>query len=159
MSGLKMQLSENFTLDEFEKSMTARRLGIDNHVPYELISKIIYLTQTALQSLRDYRAQPIIIGSGYRCLALNSYIGSEVSSQHPKGEAADIDDLEDNLILFDLIIKMKIPFDQLIWEYGEDEPEWIHMSCKKKGNRQQVLKAYRDNHGVHHAPFVYKVIT
>ena len=147
-------LSKNFTLQEFEKSMTAQRMGMDNHIPYELIPRLRHLCNAYLQPLRDYRGQPIIIGSGYRCLALNTYIGSKSTSQHPKGEAADIDDLEDNLILFDLIIKMNVPFDQLIWEFGDDKPEWIHISCKKEGNRSQILKAYRDNHGVHYSRVV-----
>ena len=43
-------------------------------------------------------------------------------------------------------IKDKLEFDQLIWEFGNDEnPSWVHVSYKKGRNRKQVLKAYKQN--------------
>jgi len=151
-----MQLSKNFTLPEFTKSMTAVRMGIDNSIPYNLIENIKFLCETILQPLRDLRGLPIIVKSGYRCKILNSYIGGQEHSQHIKGEAADIDDLENNKILFGMIIHNKLPFDQLIWEFGDKDPEWIHVSAKREGNRGQVLKAYKDDYGIHYAPFIYE---
>jgi hypothetical protein len=41
-------------------------------------------------------------------------------------------------------IYKNLPFDQLIWEHGTDsEPQWVHVSLKKTGNRRQTLKAYK----------------
>jgi len=151
-----MQLSKNFRLSEFSRSMTATRMGIDNSIPYRLIPNIEWLVNNVLQPLRDLRGMPIIVKSGYRTPALNSYIRSKPTSQHIKGEAADIDDLEDNNVLFKLIVKNNLPFDQLIWEFGDDEPEWIHVSCSMDQQRGEVLRAYKDTYGDHYSPFVYK---
>ena len=42
-------------------------------------------------------------------------------------------------------IKDKLDFDQLIWEFGNDEnPAWVHVSFSSK-NRKQVLKATKKN--------------
>ena len=61
-----------------------------------------------------------------------------------KGEAIDISTLgkKTNGELFEYI-KEKLDYDQLIWEFGNDEnPRWIHVSYKnKKDNRKDVLKA------------------
>jgi len=53
----------------------------------------------------------------------------------------DIDTEKDNAILF-LRIKENDLFDQLIWEFGDDKnPDWVHVSYKKEGNRSEVLRA------------------
>jgi uncharacterized protein YcbK (DUF882 family) len=44
----------------------------------------------SLQTLRDKIKKPIKVNSSYRCLSHNRTIGSNDSSQHPKGKAADI---------------------------------------------------------------------
>ena len=152
-----MKLSDNFWLLEFQRSQQATRLGINNIIPEELIPSIRYLAQTTLQPLRNIYGNPIRIGSGYRCGALNSYVGGSVNSQHMIGEAADIDTVHDNLTLFRMIIDNKIPFDQLIWEFGDEKPEWVHVSCRMKDNRKQILRAYRDKYGAHYSPFIYQV--
>jgi len=43
-----------------------------------------------LQQLRDIIDKPIIITSGYRCLAYNEHIGGAVNSPHLTGEGADL---------------------------------------------------------------------
>ena len=46
------------------------------------------------------------------------------------------------------IIKDKLPFDQLIWEFGTDkEPSWVHVSYNAKNNRKQILKARKNKLG------------
>jgi hypothetical protein len=48
-----------------------------------------------------------------------------------------------NRMVFDYI-KSKLDFDQLIWEFGTDfNPDWVHVSYVKTGNRKQKLKAVR----------------
>ena len=44
-----------------------------------------------LQQIRDYFAQPVIIGSGYRTKQYNQLIGGDPDSAHMYGQAADID--------------------------------------------------------------------
>jgi hypothetical protein len=75
-------------------------------------------------------------------MSLNSYIGSHAGSQHPKAEAADIDTVDDNYVLFRILTEENIPFDQLIWEFGDEKPEWIHVSYRAEP-RKQVLRAYK----------------
>jgi hypothetical protein len=46
-------------------------------------------------------------------------------------------------MVFDFI-KSRLDFDQLIWEFGTDaNPDWVHVSYVKTGNRKQKLKAVR----------------
>jgi hypothetical protein len=63
------------------------------------------------------------------------------TSQHTKGEAMDIK-IDAKGFYF---IKDKLNFDQLIWEFGNNEnPQWVHVSFSSR-NRKQVLKATKQN--------------
>ena len=44
---------------------------------------------------------------------------------------------------------VNLPFDQLIWEFGDDvRPSWVHVSFRSvEENRGQVLVAYKDELG------------
>ena len=46
-------------------------------------------------------------------------------------------------------IKENLEFDQLIWEFGDDDnPDWVHVSYVYDGvNRKRCLKACRDDNG------------
>jgi len=46
-------------------------------------------------------------------------------------------------------IKNNLEWDQMIWEFGDDEePNWVHVSYKEAGtNRKQLRRAYRDEKG------------
>ena len=130
-----------FTIKELTKSSTAQRKGIDNTPSAEVQKCLVDLVEKILDPLREAYGQPIVVTSGYRSPRLNKAVGGATSSQHCLGQAADIrtvsDKPSDNKKLYDLIIKLKLPFDQLINEYGFD---WVHVSYGPK-NRKQVLKA------------------
>jgi len=134
-----------FTINEMTKSATAQRKGIDNTPSAEVKRSLTALVDKILDPLREAYGKPIIVTSGYRCLKLNKAVGGAASSQHVKGEAADIrsvsDRPEDNKRLFDLIRELKLPFDQLINEYGYD---WVHVSFGAR-HRRQVLDAVKKN--------------
>lgn len=134
-----------FTLTELTKSATAKRKGIKNTPSNEICKSLVALVENILDPLREAYGKPIIITSGYRCEKLNKAVGGAASSQHVKGEAADIrsvqDTPEENKKLYDLIVKLKLPFDQLINEYGFD---WVHVSFGPK-HRRQKLKAIKKN--------------
>jgi hypothetical protein len=50
-------------------------------------------------------------------------------------------------------IKDNMPFDQLIWEYGNStEPAWVHVSYSVL-HRRQVLKAYKVNNSTKYDPY------
>lgn len=133
-----------FSLTEFSRSDTAGRRGIDNSIPPECRRSIEALVDAVLDPLREAWGKPISVTSGYRCPALNRAVGGVATSQHLKGEAADIStgNYVDNARLFQRIIDMHLPFDQLIFERGSIEtgPAWIHISHKSDGhNRRQIL--------------------
>ena len=139
-----MRLSKNFTLEEFERSDTAKRLKIDNHVPQFAVPRLRTLCEKVLQPVRDHFGVPIIITSGYRCPDLNDAVKGATSSQHMKGEAADFKIRTQNIQLYDIYLWMvdNLQFDQLIWEVRPNS-RWIHVSYKSTGpNRQQVLTLY-----------------
>lgn len=134
-----------FTLAELTKSATAKRKGIKNMPSAEEQNSLQALVDNILDPLREAYGKPIIVTSGYRCEKLNRAVGGAASSQHVKGEAADIrsvqDTLEENKKLYDLIVKLALPFDQLINEYNFD---WVHVSFGSR-HRRQKLKAIKKN--------------
>lgn len=142
-----MFLTKNFTLNELTKSATAQRCGIDN-TPSEAIKKNLQtLCSKILQPLRDAFSEPIIVGSGYRCPALNKKVGGVANSDHMYGCAADIKTVSDapseNKKLFDLAVKMMregtiSEVKQILDEYGYN---WIHISFQdgRTSKRNQVL--------------------
>ena len=132
-----------FTIQELTKSATAQRKGIKNVPDTTITQNLTALIDNVLDHLREAYGAPIIVTSGYRCEKLNKVVGGAASSQHVKGQAADIRSIKDsrdqNKRLFDLIRELKLPFDQLINEYDYD---WVHVSYGPR-NRRQVLDAVR----------------
>jgi len=141
----RMKLSKNLTLGEATKSATAIKNGISNKPSGEHLSNLIQIATKIFQPVRDHFQKPIIVSSGYRSQALNDLIGGASGSQHSKGQALDLDGSVDNSLIFEFI-KNNLEFDQLIWEFGDDEnPDWVHVSYKTENNRGEVLQAVRQN--------------
>lgn len=133
-----MKLSAHFTLAEFLESDSAARYGIDMTPPPAVQASLKALAVNVLDKVRDRAGCPIIITSGFRPPALNRKIGGASSSQHVLGEAADIKATAMKpLALCQLIVAAKIPFDQLIYEFGN----WTHISYRAGRLRGQVLTA------------------
>jgi zinc D-Ala-D-Ala carboxypeptidase len=72
-----MQLSKHFTLEEFEKSMTATRKGISNKAGSGEIKNLTELCYEILEPVRAKFDKPITITSGYRSEELCEAIGSK----------------------------------------------------------------------------------
>lgn len=130
-----MELSRNFKWSEFTKSDTARRLHIINDITdWDVRDNIKALVEDVLQPLRDAWGGPLSINSGYRCQELNKAVGGVETSQHTKGQAADVG-CSDPFAMARLAIKMKLDFDQMIIY-----PSFVHFSYKREGdNRGEVL--------------------
>lgn len=132
-------MGKYFSITELTKSSTAIKKKINNTPTKEVENNLNQLIDNILDPLREAWGQPIIVGSGYRCEALNKAVGGAAHSQHKLGQAADIhtksDSREDNKKLFELIKQLKLPFDQLINEYNYN---WIHVSYSPR-NRRQIL--------------------
>jgi zinc D-Ala-D-Ala carboxypeptidase len=143
-----MKISPHLNLAEITRSDTAKRHGIDNTPTAEHLENFKLLADKVFEPIREHFKTPIFISSGYRSKALNEFIKGSSSSQHCKGQAIDIDmdgsnGEVTNRMVFDFI-KNKLDFDQLIWEFGTDfNPDWVHVSFVKTGNRKQKLKAIR----------------
>ena len=139
-------LSENFTLNEYIKSQTATRHGIDNTPSEEHLEKAKALFQNVVQPVRDHFGVTIIT-SGYRGPELNSMIGGSERSQHCKGEAVDLEVPGTSTLEVAEWIRDNLEFDQLILEFytpGDINSGWVHVSYTDAGNRGSVLTATRD---------------
>ena len=145
-----MKLSKHLDLSEVTRSESAKRNQISNMPTGEHIANFITLAEKVFEPIREHFGVPIHISSGYRSKELNAKIGGSASSQHCKGQAIDIDmdggtNGVTNKMVYDYI-KDNLPFDQLIWEFGDDtNPDWVHVSYNEGKNRNQKLKAIKSN--------------
>ena len=136
-----MNLSPNFTLEEFIRSDYAIRHGIDNAPSPDVVENLTALAQNVLEPLRLIVKKPIRILSGYRCPELNKGIGGATNSQHIEGKAADIIVPQITVNeLFELTRKFT-DHDQVIQEFDR----WTHVSYNGKANRKQSLWAVKEN--------------
>lgn len=133
-----MKLSEHFTLEELTRSATAKARGIDNTPTERDKANLKRLADQVLEPLRKMAGVPIIVTSGYRCPKLNAAVGGEPTSQHMRGEAADIK-CADNRMLFaaamELMLLGKIKVGQLI---DEKKYAWLHISLPTLTMNNQV---------------------
>ena len=113
-----MQLSENFSLLELTKSQTATRKGIDNTPSPTHRDNLKSLCTRILQPIRDHFNRVVSVSSGYRSEALCLAIGSKITSQHAKGQAADF---------------------EIYGLSNKELADWVNE------NRKQYLKAYKEN--------------
>jgi len=152
-----MKLSANFELAELIKSQVAERKGIPNNPSPDQIDNLKSLCINVLQPIRSEFDKPVIISSGFRSAELCIAIGSKPTSQHAEGKAADLEiPGVDNMELA-MWIKNNLNFDQLILEFykdGEPNSGWIHVSWNGDDNRNQTLRAIRnDNDKVVYKPW------
>ena len=141
-------ISEHISYKEGVYSITATRLGVENNPNDEQLNSMELLAEKVFEPLREWVGGPIKVNSFFRALKLNTAIGGARSSQHMKGQAIDIDDtfgLATNAEMYHWI-KENLDFDQLIWEFGDDDnPNWLHVSyVSPEDNRNRCLKAYRE---------------
>lgn len=134
----------HFTIEELYASQTAKAKGIDNKPNVQQMVNLVYLAAYVLEPLRVAMDEPIKIGSGFRCQALNKAVGGVYNSQHTKGQAADLcidGDIQKGRKWFEYI-KNHLPFDQLIWEHNDKGNYWVHVSFVFPDfgkNRHQVI--------------------
>jgi zinc D-Ala-D-Ala carboxypeptidase len=119
-----------FTWGEFSRSSAASRLGLRND-PRDVEAHWRAVVKWCIEvgdPLRRYLGRPIAITSGYRSEAVNRAIGGARSSQHLRGEAADIK--VEGLSAEELagaVCDSRVPFDQLIW-YAPSRGGHVHVS-------------------------------
>ena len=155
-----MKLTANITLDELTKSQTAERKGINNNPNPKQIDNIKALAINILQPVRSHYDRPLIISSGFRCAQLCVEIGISINSQHVADDEAAAADFEipgvDNKELAKWI-RDNLEVDQGILEfYKDNEPTsgWIHCSYSTDHNRNQSLRAMREDGKVIYKPWL-----
>lgn len=136
-------ISKNFDYKEFEKTDVPGMQVRNTITSAEVRDSIKALVDEVLQPLRDAWDEPLAINSGYRCPEVNKAVGGVPTSQHTKGEAADVcpfgrnghGDIETVRQLAQKAVEVDLPFDQMILY-----PSFVHFSHRLKGEqRRQIL--------------------
>jgi hypothetical protein len=139
-----MNLTKNFTLSELTKSETALRRGLNNEPTQETISALQLLAVKVLQPVRDHYAKGVKVNSGYRSPEVNAAVGGSKTSDHCKGQAADIEIAGVPNKELALYIRDNLEYTQLILEaYTEGVPDsgWVHVSYDPTNLKKQVMTA------------------
>ena len=142
-------ISRDFSYREFEKTDVRGMQTQNTIVSTEVRDSVKALVEKVLQPLRDAWGKPLAINSGYRCPEVNRAVGGVPTSQHTKGEAADVcpfgrnghGDIELVRQLAITARDLKLPYDQMILY-----PSFVHFSHRLHGGqRGQILyaKTYR----------------
>jgi hypothetical protein len=141
-----MQLTANFSLHELTKSETALRMGFDNTPGPVETEHLKILCEKVLQPVRDHFGKGVKVNSGFRSSETNRATGGSVTSDHVKGQAADIEipgvanaDLAqwimDNLDYTQLILEFYTP--------GIPDSGWVHVSYDPDNLKKQELTAMK----------------
>ena len=133
-----------FTIKELSHSETANRKGIDNTPTGDVVVSMTTLINECLDPVRELYGKPITVTSGFRCPMLNKAVGGVNSSQHVKGEAADLVGRNDDETrkIFETA-KAFGQFDQLLYEKNSKGNIWVHISYKASGNRTMCIDNYK----------------
>jgi hypothetical protein len=138
-------LTNNFSLHEMIKSETASRRDMDNY-PHsdEVIQNLTVLCEQVLQPLRDAYGIGIKVNSGYRSPDVNAAVGGSRTSDHCKGQAADIEIAGVPNADLAQYIADNFEFTQLILEFytpGVPDSGWVHVSYDPANLKKQVMTA------------------
>lgn len=142
-----MRISKHFALEEFLRSQTAARLGIDMTPDAAIVAELTRLATTLLDPIREV-AGPLYVDSGYRPSVVNSAVGGAINSDHLYGRAADIVPLNggsvDDLMAIISDLRRSLPLHKAISEFG-----WVHVSIAAEGVKPlgEFLVAVRGDGG------------
>lgn len=133
-----MNLTPHFTLEELTRSDMAARLGIDNTPGPDALANLALVAQR-LEEVRTMLGAPLVISSGFRCLALNRALKSKDTSAHVQGLAVDFTcpGFGTPLQVAQRLAQRKdaLAFDQLIHEFGR----WVHLGWTAGIPRRELL--------------------
>ena len=132
------KLSKNFTLDELIVTSTSA----SNEPTEPHTEKLLLVCQYLLQPVRN-KYGTVQVNSGYRSQGVNRAIGGSSTSQHCKGEAADIRTPHADLWEVYLWILDNLSFGQCIYE-EKGTAKWIHISLPRLGKTNQQALLFKD---------------
>ena len=131
-----MNLTDNFTLEEFTRSDMARERGIDNTPPPEVVANLRRLAEFMEKVRHILGDAPVRITSGYRCHDLNVAVGGVPNSAHLDGLACDFVCAEAGMPLA-VCARLRgtpgLEFDQLINEANQYGHRWTHIGIAAEG--------------------------
>ena len=138
-------ISKRISWHEGTYSRTGERRDLDNTPNEDQLKCMKEVAENLFEPLREWVGGPIKINSFFRGEPVNTAIGGSTRSQHMKGQAIDIDDTfghKTNAEMYHYI-KDNLDFDQMIWEFGDDEnPNWLHISwVSHRPNRKKLTIA------------------
>ena len=140
------QLTANFSLHELTKSETALRLDMPNEPGPAEIANLTTLAGEVLQKVRDHYGKGVKVNSGFRHPDVNAAVKGSRTSDHCKGQAADIEiPGVPNHELADYIAK-NYKFTQVILEFytqGIPDSGWVHVSYDPNNLKKQELTAMK----------------
>jgi hypothetical protein len=143
-----MQLTNNFSLKELTTSETAIRKGLDNTPDEAAIANLKTLAENILQPVREHYKKVVRVNSGYRAPEVNASVGGSKTSDHCKGQAADIeiDEVANGDLAKHIVDNYK--FTQVILEFytkGIPDSGWVHVSYDANNLKCQVLTAVKQD--------------
>jgi hypothetical protein len=141
-----MQLTNNFSLKELTTSETATRKGLDNTPNEAVTANLKTLAENILQPVREHYGKSVKVNSGYRSPEVNASVGGSKTSDHCKGQAADIEIT--GVANGDLAkyIAENYKFTQVILEFytqGIPDSGWVHVSYDANNLKCQTLTAVK----------------
>jgi hypothetical protein len=141
-----MQLTNNFSLKELTTSETATRKGLDNTPNEAVTANLKTLAEKILQPVREHYGKSVKVNSGYRSPEVNASVGGSKTSDHCKGQAADIEIT--GVANGDLAkyIAENYKFTQVILEFytqGIPDSGWVHVSYDANDLKCQTLTAVK----------------
>ena len=143
-----MNLTKNFTLAEMTKSETALRHDMPNEPGEKEIGNLKLLCEKVLQPVRDHFGKGVKVNSGFRHPDVNAKVGGSRTSDHTRGQAADIEiPGVPNAELAEWI-KDNLDYRQVILEFytpGVPDSGWVHVSYVAEDNKKEVLTATKQN--------------
>ena len=143
-----MNLTKNFTLSEMVKSETALRHGMDNTPGEAEIENLKRLAEKVLQPVRDHYGKGVKVNSGFRAPEVNAKVGGSRTSDHCKGQAADIEIPGVPNAEVATWIKENLDFTQVILEFytkGVPDSGWVHVSYDPSNLKKQALTAVKQD--------------
>ena len=131
-----------YELNEFVRSETAKKNGIDNTPSFEVVSHLDKFVDVVLDPLRAAWGSAIWVNSGFRCELLNKLVGGSPTSVHKIGWAVDLTPVNgkfDDFVKFvvEWFKKTGTKFDQILIESDKKGNRWLHIGLYNNAGQQR----------------------
>lgn len=130
------KLTQNFTFFELANTSVSKFKEKNLTEAKKIMGRMYQLAGFA-ERVREIIGHPLIINSGYRCVALNNALKGSLTSQHLLAEAIDIrTNAKTPNEIFKILVASDLKYDQIILE-KVGNAQWVHVSI---GSKKEKLK-------------------